>query len=199
MRPMTQMRPMSQPENCPSCGAPVTSEICPYCGTPTGLDTARADMEYPVIECKEASLDFWNVCFPAIFAVAFGFAGSTPIIASIVSGEGLIPALISIPFLLVGIVAAFLVIRAVLRYIKIKTNGKKMKATVYGYMNDDVLINGYPAQIVKLLVQTPSGPRFILYQLGHTRQPYGVNDQLNILVYQNCFMIDKSRETVDWG
>ena len=35
-------------------------------------------------------------------------------------------------------------------------------------MDDNVLINDQPAQIVKLLVQTPDGLRFILYELGHT-------------------------------
>ena len=48
---------------CPSCGAPIVSEVCAYCGTPTGLSTAEADMEYPVLECKEATLNFWTVFF----------------------------------------------------------------------------------------------------------------------------------------
>ena len=30
-------------------------------------------MEYPVIECKEANLGFFNTVFPLIFAVSFGF------------------------------------------------------------------------------------------------------------------------------
>lgn len=190
-------RTKNQLENCPSCGAPVTSEICPYCGTPTGLDTARADMEYPVIECKESTVDFWNVCFPGIFALTFGSAGLVVLITGLVEREPM--ALIGIPFLLVGIGACYFVMRTLSRYIKIKTKGKKITATVYGYMNDNVLINGLPAQIVKLLVQTPGGPRFILYQLGDTKQPYGVNTQINLVVYEDCFMIDKRRETIDWG
>ena len=62
-------------KNCPNCGAPITTEICPYCNVVTGLYTQNADMEYPVIECKEANMGFWNVIFPMIFAVSFGFAG----------------------------------------------------------------------------------------------------------------------------
>ena len=65
----------SRQMNCPSCGAPVVSEICAYCGMVTGLDTAGADMEYPVLECKAAVVNFWNFWFPMIFAAAFGFAG----------------------------------------------------------------------------------------------------------------------------
>ena len=46
---MTEMRMKNQKRNCPSCGAPIVSEICTYCGTATGLNTAEADMEhYPV-------------------------------------------------------------------------------------------------------------------------------------------------------
>lgn len=58
-------------KRCANCGAPVTIEICPYCNSFTGLDTKNANMEYPVIECKEANMNFWNVLFPMIFAVSF--------------------------------------------------------------------------------------------------------------------------------
>lgn len=195
---MAKMRPTNQQEKCcPSCGAPVTSEICPYCGTPTGLDTARADMEYPVIDCKESTLSFWTVWFPMIFAVAFGGGGIIVLIFGIMEVEAMV-ILMSVPFLLIGIVAAFLVIRTVLRYMKVKRNGKLITATVYGYMDDNVLINNQPAQIVKLLVQTPSGPRFILYKLGNTLKPYGINDTINVMVHENCFMIAKNKEVVEW-
>lgn len=195
---MAKMRPINQQEKCPSCGAPIVSEICSYCGTPTGLNTAKADMEYPVIECKPASVNFWNVWFPAIFAVAFGMAGVGVLIAAIVTDGEYWLVLMAIPFLLIGIVAASIVIRAISRYVKVKKNGKMITATVYGYMNDNVLINNEPAQIVKLLVQTPNGPRFILYKLGGTLKPYGINDTLQLMVYEDCFMIGKNKEVVNW-
>ena len=46
---MEKMRPTNPQEKCPSCGAPIVSEICAYCGAMTGLNTAKADMEYPVL------------------------------------------------------------------------------------------------------------------------------------------------------
>ena len=73
-----------------------------------------------------------------------------------------------------------------------------IQATVYGYMDDEVLLNDQPAQIVKLLVQTPNGPRFILYKLGSTLRPYGINDNIDVMVYQNYFMISKKKEVVQW-
>ena len=78
--------------NCPNCGAPITTEICPYCNVFTGIDTKYADMEYPVIECKEANIGFWSVVFPMIFAVSFGFEGLVmPFIFMSFDIEGIFP------------------------------------------------------------------------------------------------------------
>ena len=41
-------------------------------------------------------------------------------------------------------------------------------------MDDNILLNGHPAQIVKLLVTTEEGPKFILYQLGDIKQPFKI-------------------------
>lgn len=195
---MKKITPKTQQIYCQSCGAPAVSEICPYCGTVTGLNTAEADMEYPVLDCKEATLSFWTVWFPMIFVVAFGMAGLSMLLISIVgSGDGFL-LLMGMPFLLIGVVASVLVIRTLSRYVKVKTKGKNIQATVYGYMDDELLINNMPAKIVKLLVQTPNGPRFILYKLGNTLKPYGINDNIDIMVYQNYFMICKNKETVEW-
>ena len=179
---------------CPSCGAPIVSEICAYCGTATGLDTAKADMEYPVLDCKEAALSFWTVVFPMIFALAFGLPGLIMPVIGMSVGKGGMLALIGLPFLAIGIAAWVIVLRTVFRYIKVKKNGKVIRATVYGYMDDHVLINDRPAQVVKLLVQTQDGPRFVLYQLGNTVKPYKINDTIDILVYQNYFLICNNKE-----
>ena len=188
----------TQQKTCPSCGAPIVSEICAYCGSATGLNTAQADMEYPVLECREATVNFWTFWFPMIFAAAFGIPGL--IMMGIGStGYGMRRLLlIGLPFLLIGAAALFLTLRTVFRYVKVKTRGKSIRATVYGYMDDNVLINNRPAQIVKLLVQTPEGPRFILYQLGSTIKPYGIQDHIEILVYQNCFTIPKNKNITSW-
>ena len=195
---MAKIRTKNQQKYCPSCGAPVVSEICAYCGTATGLNTAQADMEYPVLECKAATLNFWTVWFPAIFAGAFGISGLSVLIIAIFLRGHITLFLIGLPFLLIGIVALCLMLRTILRYVKVKKNGKLIQATVYGYMNDNVLINNQPAHIVKLLVQTPNGPRFILYKLGNTLKPYGINDNIDIMVYQNYFLIAKNKEVVQW-
>lgn len=189
----------SKPQGiCPSCGAPIVSEICAYCGTKTGLNTANANMDYPVLECKEATLNFWTVGFPAIFAGAFGFSGLSMLLIYAFVFRNFIFLLMGIPFFVGGCVATYLIVRTLLRYVKVKKNGKQIKATVYGYMNDNLMLNNQPAQIAKLLVQTPNGPRFILYQLKSTLKPYGINDKIDVMVYQNYFMICKNNETIKW-
>ena len=106
--------------------------------------------------------------------------------------------MMSIPFSLIGITALVLSLRTVFRYLKVKSRGKAVQATVYGYIDDNVLINDRPAQVVKLLIQTPEGPRFIFYQLGNTLRPYRINDKIDLIVYQNYFMICKTQKTVQW-
>ena len=81
------MKVINGEKHCSNCGAPLTTEICPYCNVATGLDTRYADMEYPVIECKEANMGFWTVAFPMIFAVGFGFFGFVMPIAMALAGE----------------------------------------------------------------------------------------------------------------
>ena len=56
-------------------------------------------------------------------------------------------------------------------------------------MDDIVTFNGQPAQIVELLIHTPEGPRFILYKLGHTLKMHGINDNIDIMVHENYFML----------
>jgi len=190
---------MSKTFNCPNCGAPVTTEICPYCNTKTGLDTKTADMEYPVIECKEATLTFWNTIFPMIFAISFGL--SSPMFITLpwsssreISGFFLafLPGFLI--FFTIGAVSLYITLKNVIRYLKIKKNGKEIQGIVYGYMDDNVLLNGSPAQIVKILIDTPKGKRFILYQLGDIKQPYKINSKIIIKVYKDIFMIPKDKE-----
>ena len=179
------------PKHCPSCGAPIVSEICAYCGTATGLNTAQSYMEYPLLECKAAEISFWTLGFPMIFALAFGLTGLSALLMAILVFGTVTMLLIGLPFMLIGLAALCLTLRTLSRYIKVKTRGNTIRATVYGYMDDSLLINNQAAQIVKLLVQTSDGPRFILYKLGSTLKPYGINDTIDITVYQTYFLIPK--------
>ena len=191
---------------CKNCGAPVTSEICPYCGNATGLRTSQANMEYPTLECKEANLNFWTILFPLIFAFGFGFFGIAFPIMFTFGGESFksdfdspwIVYLFCLPFAAIGVGAVVAVIKPIVRYIMIKTKGKHIEAVVYGYTDDNVIMNGRPAQVVKLLVETPVGKRLIMYQLGSTEQPFGVNTTVGLIVYKNYFMIEKKKEIINW-
>ena len=187
---------MNNKINCPNCGAPVTTEICPYCHTKTGLDTANANMEYPVIDCKEATVGFMTVGFPMIFAVSFGFFGFIfPIFFSSLNQNAFLSvALFCSIFAIIGVVAFIIGIRPVIRSFIIKRKGKVIVATVYGYIDDNIYINGSPSQIVKLLVNSNEGPKFILYQLGDIKKPYEINSQIELMVYKDYFLIKNKKE-----
>ena len=189
--------------HCRNCGAPVTTELCPYCNSLTGLSTSNANMEYPVEECKEAKLGFWNVLFPLIFAFGFGFFGLLFPIVFIISdtSSNNVPTSFSIttiimclPFAIIGIVAFIIAIRPIIRYISLKKHAIEIEGTVYGYMDDNILLNGTPAQIVKILIDTPKGKRFILYQLGDIKKPYKLNSKVKLLVYKDYFLIKENKE-----
>lgn len=192
------MKTIQYQATCPNCGAPITTEICPYCNSATGIDTASANMDYPLLECKPATIDFWSVGFPTVFAVSFGFfCFFFPFFMHKLGNEDMsMVLLLCVPFMLVGLGSAIIVIRKLLRYFALKAKGKKITATVYGYMDDTFLINNMPAQVVKLLVETSHGKRFILYKTGKTTQPYGINTNIELAVYKDFFLIEKNKETV---
>ena len=193
---------------CKNCGAPITSEICQYCGCRTGLSSDEANADYPIIECKEATIGFWTTVFPLVFAITFGGIGCVlPIIminfpdffAEGMSGDDLkIITFFCIPFGVIGLIATVIAIRPIIRYFVLKNRGKQIKATVCGYINDNVLLNGHPAQVVKLIADTTAGKRYLMYQLGRADHPYGINTELDLLVYKDYFLIIRKKETINW-
>ena len=183
-------------KHCTNCGAPLTTEICPYCNVATGLDSNTANMEYPVIDCKEANLNFWNVIFPLIFTFSFGVVGVVvPVSIFFSNPEGnYIVFLFTAIFGTIGLVSFIITMTSIVRYMTVKAKGTEIEATVYGYLNDSVLINGQPAQIVKLLVSTDEGLRFILYQLGDTKKLYSINHKIKLKAYKNLFCVSKDEK-----
>lgn len=189
------MRVTNNVKHCHNCGAPVTTEVCPYCNAATGLDTKYADMEYEVIDCKEANMNFWNVIFPMIFAFSFGSVGLFIPFIIMLGEEEVLPVVLFLGvFGLIGLVAFIIGITPVIRYLTVRNCGREIEATVYGYMDDNVLLNGAPAQIVKLLVNTDDGPKFILYQLGDIKQPFKVNSKIQLRVYKDMFYMPKKKK-----
>ena len=185
---------------CRHCGAPVLSEICPYCSSRTGIETEKTPMEYPIIECKEAHLSFWDTAFPAIFAVSFGWFGFYMPVFFYKVGEieETWTLLFFIPFATVGIAATYIVLSRIWRYITVVLFGKEIEGVVYGFQDDNVLLNGNPAQVAKILLHTPNGPRFIMYQLGNTSRPFKANDRLMIKVYKDRFKIIDTHKYDAW-
>ena len=131
-----------------------------------------------------------------IFAVGFGFFGFIFPLIFVLAGskEALVVILICSIFALIGVVAFVIAVIPLVRYLLIKFYGKDIEATVYGYIDDNLLINDAPAQIVKLLVSTSAGLKFILYQLKDTKHPYKINSKIKLKVYKDKFLIPKDKK-----
>ena len=174
---------------CPKCGAPTNSEICPYCGTKTGIDSASANMEYPVYDCKSCKLTFFSFWFVLIFSVAFGLGFIGCLIAVISGGPKFL--LINVAaFGLISIASTVLLIRNVVRLSIVKSKGTIIKGTIYGYINSNYLINDEHAKTAKILINTTGGPRFILYDTKSVTPIYGINTEVAIKTYKNLFLIE---------
>ncbi|MBR3031751.1 MAG: hypothetical protein IKH92_01885 [Clostridiales bacterium] len=184
--------------SCPKCGAPLLSEVCQFCGTYIG-EVATADLtpEYPLVECKNARLGFWNVGFPLIFGGIF-LCVSLPMflislfVDSAFEGSGNMGksmTLFTIPFMLIGFVAIGIALRTVFRHLQVKKHGVERSGVVYGYMDDTVAYNGVNGQKVKILVDTSEGKKFILLPLGSTSKQYEVNSTVELKLKDNWALI----------
>ena len=178
---------------CPNCGAPLTSEICPYCNGVTGVETSDLVMEYPVIQCKEANLTFITSTFFIIFGAFFiliGVGVPLALMFSMNEIDIMLPMVIVI-FGSIGLGTIIFGLNRVIRNKKVKTYGKEIDATVYGYMNDQYQGD---AEVVKLLVDTNEGKKFILYQTGENTKPYKINSTIKLLVYKDMFLIKEDNK-----
>ena len=180
---------------CPHCGAPITSEICSYCGTNVadyeGM-TSELTAEYPTLDCKMARFSFFGIVFPLIFFVAFGSFGTIFPIMFIVNDPEAPKATIMLaclPFALVGLGAGVVFFRHLIRAVAVSLFGEKIKALVYGYMDDVVAYNGNNGKVVKLLIDTPHGKRFIFLPLEKTNKPYKINSTITLKHYKNWFKV----------
>ena len=153
--------------------------------------------EYPTLTCKSAGITFWNVVFPGIFAFVFLVL---PAIVSfgISKTQGVSAGLFIIPFLLIGAIAAGISIFTLAKFFLVTRKGKKITGLVCGYSDDNVVMNGRPAQVVRLLINTPIGKRYIMYRLGNASQPYAIHSMVSLLAYKNYFKIVDNEEKIEW-
>lgn len=181
---------------CPQCGAPVVSEICSYCGANIADYEELASeftAEYPTLPCKPARLSFFGTIFPLIFFLCFGIIGVfMPLMTFFMSGVEDAPkwlVVLIIPFAAISIGFGISFFKNIISVAAVALRGEKIKATVYGYMDDTVAYNGNNGKIVKLLIDTPQGKRFIFLPLEATNKPYQVNSTITVKHYKNFFTI----------
>ena len=179
---------------CPNCGAPVTTEICQFCGAPTAIRSKDSDMIYPVIECDEVDVN-WHE-FGQVFAMGLGFIGFI-IFALFIFGNTSSLVLHFVVFGLIGTFFLGFIVKSLWKYLTVKLFGTKIEGTVWGYMDNDRqsrVLSGQPGdrsngQIIKILIDTNEGKRFLLYELRNNEQPYGINKPIYLKKYKNMYCV----------
>ena len=173
--------------HCKNCGAPALMEICRYCKQPSGIDENSVELEYQVIDCEELNYGFeiyYIMISILTFIIVPGFSMATAYKDNEVLFKGIIITT-SVLVLLWLIIIAF----PLSKYIYLRYFGKEIEAVVHGYLNDVYKISGKPIQIIKLLVQTYDGPKYILYQSGRVDRLYQLNEKIKLKAHKNRFLI----------
>ena len=130
-----------------------------------------------------------------IFGVSFGIMGPMFAIITLTEGEFLIWVfMMGLLFGLIGLGAWVVALTPIVRYIQVKSHGIDVEGTVMGYSNDNVYLNGSPAKIIKIKIDTDEGPKMINYQSGQTDMPYEVQSKLMLRVYKDMFYIKKKNK-----
>ena len=194
---------LEKPENvrnCPKCGARLLSEVCQFCGTYIGkVATGDLTPEYPLVECKNAKIGFWNIGFPLMFGGIFLGVSLPMFLISLfvdTSGAGNMGSymtLFTIPFMLIGSIAVGIAVRTLIRHAKVKKNGVVRSGVVYGYMDDTIAYNGVNGQKVKILLDTSEGKKFILLPLGGTAKTYEVNSTIDVKLLDKWAIIQDKK------
>ncbi|MCR4651525.1 MAG: zinc ribbon domain-containing protein [Lachnospiraceae bacterium] len=175
---------------CPNCGAKVYSEICDYCGTKVNIKEQDVTTEYPTVKADNVKPSFLSMGFALIFGATFGYAGViVPITMHQEIVESGAPIVLFLPFALVGIGAMAVLIRYLYGYVATLLFGKIYTAKVYAYLDDTIAYNNVPGVVMKVLVDTIHGKRFLLISMKGTERPYPINSKIDIKVYKSSVLI----------
>lgn len=181
-------------QTCPQCGAPAVSEVCSYCGAKTRIKTEYADMEYPVIDCREATLTYLTVGYPLLFGVPTTMVGIAMSLYGLLSDYE-VPIFLTIFGAIFVAIGLYLIVQVILlffRYLYVFLFGKQIEGIVYGYLvHESDICKG--TLTVKIFTQTKEGPRILLYQLGKQNRPYATNGKIRLKVRGKTFLIIENK------
>ena len=143
------------------------------------------NMEKKVQEVKETHLTFMNsfVCLlfllPMFLIFIYEFArGNTNV------------------YLLVFFIGLFLFpilyfysVRNILLNFKVRKRGEVIRAKVIGYCDDKYVNNGKPTKIIMLSINKENEDKIIYYQTNSVNEEYEINDELELYVYKDYYLI----------
>ncbi|MBQ6539114.1 MAG: hypothetical protein IJL76_02430 [Bacilli bacterium] len=159
----------------------------------------KKELNYPVLECIEASIGTGEIIELGLGLVFMFFGFISPVICFLNASNNIgkvstglleIFAIMLIFFSVFGIIGLIFFIdflKPVIRMIILKYKGVEKTAIVFGYTSDNRYIDDKPTRIVKLLIEDEQ--KLVYYQLGHFRRPYKRNSKVILRTYKNMFRI----------
>ena len=180
---------ISPVRKCPNCGNESLSDVCQYCGTI--LANTVNNLTYPEIRCKNAKVTFMGTWFPLIFAVMFLVIPLFCAVPAMIATGSAEYILFVFPFFIIGGGALAFTIRSFYMVSNVDRYGETIPGTVCGYEdNKGLLINGYPEQIIKVLVNEGQEPSILTVHLCSASKPYPVNTAVRVKKYKDMVRID---------
>ena len=185
---------------CPSCGAPVTSEICDECGVETGMHPVTGNMEYQQMECKAVGLDD-RMILPPVIGMLLMYISACSLFKQIAQmrefGYGGADEkelmLIAVATAIGSVVSVAILARNLLRYFLVRTKGEAVHAKVCGYDFDAPRITEHSTKYVKLLAATSSGRKYIHYRMSQPQKFYSIGQSVQIMIYKDMVLIPKNQ------
>lgn len=174
---------------CPNCGKPTELDVCPFCYFSTKKDLIDEKMDYPVMDCiKMGKQPFWGA--GAILSVVVYFYFWIMLISFFGANVGDLGFIIFAGCLVFcGVGVLFSITEPLRKNLMMKYRGVEFDATVCEYTDDRIYIYGKACQIVKLLVNTNEGLKFLFCPIELGSRSYAVNSKVKLKFYKKFYIL----------
>lgn len=148
-------------------------------------ETDGLSNDKPVIQCKKAGISsIGMLIFNLMFALCFGGAGIAALFALKNQSNAGLWRLFPIPFILVGVVFGFSIVKEIITGIIAKINGELIEGKLVKInYNNKYTINGNPELVFIVEAKVDNCMSQLLYHTGEIKTEYNVGDQISF--YKN--------------
>ena len=187
---------------CRHCNAPAVSRICPFCGSDTGLDhdAALENLEYPVLEARDASFDIKSFGILVFIILFLGTIITFMVIINVKARVGLLFTLFILFLMFYELLAIKTLITSIIDYFKVNKLGKEYNCLAFGYFDSTMWVSQEQKyrnkQTLKILVNHEGQNKFILCDTDMIYKKYHENTHLNVKLYKKRYIVYGEAEEI---